>query len=246
MENNQATNIEDCLIVFPHTERTGGGSIHKLFDCVNKKNWFYVVDPTSGPNLNQVSNSCENGCSGYLGGHFTLDNFENSLCAKRCKNKYIFSVCRDPVERFTSIYKLWKRDPEWLPQISKLDRLSADSLYDLYQGSFSNRTCKQFSQLGTFESVINMIGKKISFIGTTDRLDLVVKKLMTDFAGYWPNSFAFDQKVNAGAVVVNSELENLGFFRSELIERITNDNMEDELLFRYILKQGGICNSVTA
>lgn len=237
------------LIVFPHIERTAGSTIHAWFYHQQCSNFFYIIHVGGGETIDHIYNSKEKGTvdsHGYIGGHFTIQDFITSELNKTNHNRYIFSVCRHPIDRFVSMYKLWRRSPDWMPGIRDEPNKKLDSFYhEIRENFFKNRTCRYLSQDGTFKSVLHETKvNKIEFIGLTSRLDLIANKLFGDMVPFLPDFHPQPALMtNAGANISENELVELGL-NSELKDLILYDNYEDNLLHEYIIDRGALweCN----
>ena len=236
-------NNKKKVIVFPHVDRTGGSSIHAWFYPLEKLGCYAIhtgdvktIDSLEAKIVGYADTA-------YIGGHFTLSNYLDSNLSKKFAFTYIFGVVRPTLDRFISMYKLWKRSPEWMSGLNEKNTNSLDSLYQtLQEHYFNNRLCRTYSSGGTFDSVMESILTNFSFVGSTQRLDLVAQRLKNDWPELAENiTFNTDLRINVGSNVTDDELRGLGL-DDGFVDMLIANNLEDQKLIDLVAREGGLLN----
>lgn len=155
----------------------------------------------------------------------------------------IFSITRDPVERAASLYMLVKRSPDWIPLLSQ--RVGDRDFAYFYEAcvdqqvTFPNGLCNQIANGDDFASAAAFIATNYSFVGSSERMDLVREALTERIRPFVPDFRPLPLRTNAA--MHGMSLQEI--VPVAVAERIREHNFEDYRLHRWIEANGIIFGS---
>ena len=226
------------MIVFVHVERTAGSSIHAWFSPYNNpvlEGRYFVVS-----NFDQRQMAAAKNCPApsYLGGHFSISDL-SKVGIEDQQIAVLFASTRDPVERAVSLYMLMRRSPDWLPLLAPhVEDRDFGYFYDFcldHRYYFPNDQCRRIGGAASFVETRRVIRNRYTFVGASDRIDLIGDALSRLLVDKLPGFKPTDVWLNAAP----RQLDDCTISPA-LRMKIEENNSEDILLHKFIIDEGGI------
>ncbi|MCO5070955.1 MAG: hypothetical protein M9944_07080 [Rhizobiaceae bacterium] len=153
--------------------------------------------------------------------------------------RVLFAVTRDPVERAISLYALMRRSPDWLPHIAPFvgDR-NFEYFYEFCRDRgyyFPNDQCRRIGGSASFSATRSIIMERYSFVGSSDRIDLVASALRSRLSDILPGFSAPSVRLNGGKYG-NDEIR----LSKRMAAKVEDHNSEDAELHHFIVEEGGL------
>lgn len=176
-------------IVFTHTPRTGGSSLHAAFlRAYDRKHWVVVDSPVSLPSRrDQITEAKADGV--YVGGHFTLRDVHAHTGLDTTTTVNISTV-RDPVERAVSLYAFMRKNPDVFPEITRATAgrgfgFYIDHLTECAPALLVNAQCYHLCGEQSFAAATLAVSRNYTIIGDISSLRDLVGAVATRFRGSW-------------------------------------------------------------